>query len=167
MTRCSVWLTFAKDGQSILDDTVSRIAKEHKSPRFMAHITVYGTIDTEIESLIDICKKISKHTRPFFVKVIGIGHSNNFWRTLFLELELNQELQNVYLQLEKDLKSYLDYEFHPHISIMYKNTTDFEKEKAKEKIPDRDSFLVESIAIHLHNDDVSRWKEPKKFSFVK
>nr|MDP7609738.1 hypothetical protein [Candidatus Neomarinimicrobiota bacterium] len=92
-------------------------SKAYHSPLFQPHCTLFSPV-YDIEIAKNIIHKFKMN--PFQVPSIGLNQSINIWKAVYIELEKNNQLNQLY-QLFNDAWPFT-YEFNPHISLIYKTT---------------------------------------------
>lgn len=157
LLKYATWLTFSDDDEKYLSKVINSLASQHSAPEFIPHITVYGLIQTRLDELEKVIKKISQMP-SFLVKKESILFSDNFWKTVYVQLQRDDSLDKIHLSLKESFKKYGDYEFNPHASLIYKKTSNSEKEEIIKKLSIKEEFHVTGIAIQEFNEEISKWK---------
>lgn len=161
MPKYATWLTFSPDDEKYLVEIIENLGIQHLAPFFIPHITIYGLVHTKLSKIEEIIKKID--TSPFVVKKQSVLYSENFWKTVYIQIEKERSLDKIYSILKNNLGKYSDYEFDPHISLIYKRMEFSEKENIIRKLSLKSEFLVSDIAIQEFDDDILKWKIVKRF----
>ena len=160
----AVWLLLQKEDSKFLSMIIKKLSQKYNSPEFLPHITIYGLVDSR--QAIEEAVKISiEDLKPFKVRTIGIDYSNDVWKTIFINIELNRELDIINQRLTRNLNFYSSYQFMPHISLIYKKIPISEKRKIIEKLKIKKEFTIDKIAIQKYSDNVNEWKIVKEFLF--
>mgnify|MGYP001025477479 CR=1 FL=1 len=92
----AVWFTFEENDELILQDIINKLSKEFNSTSFKPHITAYGLVDTKLDEISNICQEISSKTKPFDVHFLDISYSEYFWKTLFVNLNQNRIMIEIF-----------------------------------------------------------------------
>lgn len=163
MKKYAIWLTFSNIDEKYLSDVISQLCIRHLSPFFIPHITIYGLVQIELWKLEKIIQELSD-IQSFLAKKQEILQSENFWKTVFVQIHRNDSLDRIHHTLKKNLEKYADYEFNPHISLIYKKMDVFEKERIIKELKIKSEFRVSGIAIQEFNEDILKWKIVKSFS---
>lgn len=116
----SVWLVLQKNDEEYLQQKVNALAKENLSPVFTPHLTLLGDTTTGLDSLKKIVNENFKDIKPFKIKKTNIGQSELFFKTVFIEIELNKKLRETFLKLSEKTDKRSISDFKPHISLIYK-----------------------------------------------
>jgi len=159
----AVWLLFGKEDTRYLENIIKDLAAQHNSPFFMPHLTVYGLVDINLETLDNLILESIKDIKPFLVEKYSISYSDDFWKTLFIEIKQNLHLNRVNEKLKNGLSKFSNYEFLPHISVIYKKMTENEQEFIAQNINVKNDFLVSKIVIHEFSNNVEDWKIIKEY----
>jgi len=168
----SVWLVPAKDDEAYLSKIITDLGAEYNAPLFTPHLTLFGNIDIGLDKLKNVLNEIFADTKAFAIKKTVIGQSEAFFKTVFIEFELNEKLKKLYLTLaektdKKDIST-----FKPHISLIYKTMPKEEKLRTIEKLNIKDEFLIDKIVVNAPKTgdkdflDVENWRILYKKTFI-
>jgi len=83
----SIWLMFKKDEELTLQLIIEKLIKDFNSPSFKPHITLIHGFKDEEEILIKKFSSLSENLFEFNVKVCGINYSDDFYKSLYLEIK--------------------------------------------------------------------------------
>ena len=158
----AVWFLFGKEDTRYLEHIIKDLAAQYNSPFFMPHITVYGLVDSNLETLDNLILESINGVKPFLVEKNSISYSDDFWKTLFIEIKQNLHLNSINEKLKNGLSKFSNYEFSPHISVIYKKMTDDEQKFIAQNINVKNDFLVSKIVIHEFSNNVEDWKIVKE-----
>ena len=118
-TVIAYWLIPAEPARSFFQGVINDLARRHNASFFEPHVTVHVQADRE-----DVAEKMtSKAARSctlITLKALGIGHSSEFIKTLFVQFALNTELRRLSEIIRKAAQDSSDYELKPHLSLLYK-----------------------------------------------
>ena len=124
-----------------------------------AHITLFPPFSREITSENDILQafqKINTTVSPFEIELNGFGsfaHPKN--PVVFVRPENNEQLNELYLRV-KEIFNFMNYSFHPHVTVGFRNLTWENYLKAWEKYQDKEyktKFLVDKITLLRHDEN--------------
>jgi 2'-5' RNA ligase len=149
----SIWLTPSKEDEAYFSSVIQELADEYDASVFYPHCTLYSPV-TDFSLAQSILEKIVLN--PIQVTPIGISQSDNIWKTVFIELELSVELQ--FLKREIESIFLLPYSFSPHISLIYKELADEEKESIISKLDVKNSYKMDAIRIVRTGNTIPNWK---------
>ena len=162
----AIWLTFSKNDRKYLKKIIDEISEKYHAPKFEPHITVYGLIDSELSLIDDVVKKVVLDCNSFFVEKSEILQSEELWKTVYLELKANDQLELIYKNLRKHFEKILKYEFHPHISLIYKILPVEEKLKIINNLDIKSEFSVNNLVIQKFFPDIEKWKIVKEYNLI-
>ena len=92
----AVWLVPSTKDRKILQKIISDLADKYKSPVFIPHITTYGLVDVALGTLEDfVCNSIQE-IKSFDVYTNNLGYSDNIWKTLFINIQMNSDLKKIF-----------------------------------------------------------------------
>lgn len=160
----AIWVTFSKNDREYLKNTIDEISEKYHAPKFEPHITVYGLIDTEINEIDKIAKEIILNQNSFLVKKSEILQSEELWKTVFIELKLNEQMELIHKNFKKHFDRVSRYQFKPHISLIYKILPIKEKMKIINNLDIKNEFQVSKLAIQKFSPDIKKWKIVKEYN---
>lgn len=124
-----------------------------------AHITLFPPFSREITSENDILEafqKINTTVSPFEIELNGFGSfANPKNPVIFVKPENNGQLNDLYLRVT-EIFNFMNYSFHPHVTVGYRNLTWENYLKAWEQYQDREyktKFLVDKILLLRHDEN--------------
>jgi len=133
-----------------------------KSYQNFPHITVikpFHLEDIEEHSLVRKFSEMTIKSRPFDLKLKGFGcFANRTNPVIFIKPENKDELQKLYDEVQQQLNFHPISEFHPHLTVAYRDLTFENFKKAWEEYEKKtfeDSFLVDKICLFKH--DSKKW----------
>lgn len=159
----AIWLTFCKNDEKYMSKIIKDLAQNHNAPVFVPHITIYGLVNIDIKLLEKFVKYSIEGCNQSSVTKLGISHSSDMWKTVFIKIKKNPVLLKINTRLEENLQKYSTYKFSPHISLIYKNMKNSEKIQIINELKIKNSFTVNEIAIQKFSQDVPKWKIIKKY----
>ena len=157
-SHCSIWLTPADDDQAYLQNMIRGLSSEHKAPVFSPHCTLYSPADLAKSELEEILEHVSEGILPLTVMVDKLNFTSNIWRTVFIELEKSRELAWLQQKLVRRIPSPKQYDFAPHISLIYSAMPTEKKKGIIEKLPLMNSYKMDKISAVETGLDVMNWK---------
>ncbi len=160
----AIWLTFSKDDRDYLKNIIDELAEKYQAPKFEPHITVYGLVDSEISLIDSIAKEATLNCNSFLVEKSEILQSEELWKTVYVELKMNNQLELIYKNLKKHFEKIVKYEFNSHISLIYKILPIEEKRKIINDLDIKNEFIVNKLVIQKFFSDVEKWKIVKEYN---
>lgn len=146
----SIWLLFESEVEETLISLMERlkeiyfrvIKSSQLSPSFLPHLTLLSSIEFKIENLLNTFIKAFENEKSITLNSKGIKFSNEFFRSIYIEIEKTTELIKM---REKLIETFLlkdeQRKFIPHISLQYsfvKKTNELKRLILKElRIPSK------------------------------
>jgi 2'-5' RNA ligase len=112
------WLIPAVDQNKQLAALIHTLACKYDAAVFEPHVTVYSSDDSE-EDARRVLHQIAAQHHPLELRVSGIAHSEKFTKTLFVQFAANREAQRLSDAVRESSQSGHDYQFDPHLSLLY------------------------------------------------
>jgi 2'-5' RNA ligase len=154
----AIWLVPDEKDTVYLKRIIENLSAEFNSPKFVPHITIFGIFDQNIKKIEKEIEKAVKGISPFKIKKSNIGHSDNIWKTLYLEVIMNKEIENIHNRLNHSFKIEEKEKFFPHISLLYKKINEKNRIKIQKQLKVKNEFLIEKIIILKFSNKISEWK---------
>ncbi|EPA05516.1 2'-5' RNA ligase family protein [Candidatus Nitrosarchaeum limnium] len=154
----AIWLTFSKSDREYLKNVIDVISEKYHAPKFEPHITVYGLINLKLDLIDNVINEVAHNCNSFIVKKSDILQSEELWKTVYIELKMNQQLKSVNENLKKHFEKTLKYEFNPHISLIYKILPKEEKIKIVNELNLKNEFTIDKIVVQEFFSDIEKWK---------
>ncbi len=168
----SVWLVPQKDDENYLSKIIQDLDKEYNAPIFTPHLTLFGNISIELDKLKSTIDDVFDKVKPFEIQKTRINQSEAFFKTVFIEFELNNILKNLFTAFsEKTDKRDLS-TFKPHVSLIYKTMPEDEKLKIIEKLEVKDKYVINRVFINApkigdtDHHDVESWRTLYKKTLI-
>ena len=162
----AIWLTFSKSDSEYLKKIIDEISEKYHAPKFEPHITVYGLVDSEIRLIENIAKEATLNCNSFLVKKSEILQSEELWKTVYIELKMNNQLESIHKNLKKHFEKISKYEFNPHISLIYKILPIEEKIKIINELDIKSEFRINKLAVQKFFPDIEKWKIVKEYNLI-
>ena len=162
----AIWLTFSKNDRDYLKKIIDELAEKYHAPKFEPHITVYGLVDSEMILIENIAKETTLNCNSFLVEKSEILQSEELWKTVYVELKMNKQLEWIYQNLKRHFEKIVKYEFNSHISLIYKILPIEEKIKIINELNIKNEFIVNKLVIQKFFPDVEKWKIVKEFNLI-
>ena len=159
-----IWFLFDKSDQEYISKIIKELSNQHSCPVFIPHITAHGLIDSEFDEIEKIVLSSIKGIKSFFIEKNKVSFSDDFWKTLFIEISQNKNLTEINKKLKVSLPLLQKYDFLAHISLMYKNISKNEKQKLATSIITKNSFKISGLCIIEFSQSIAGWKIIKKYS---
>ena len=113
------WLIPAEPAHSFFQDVIEDLARWHDAPVFEPHVTIYvGANDANAAE--KALSKAAHEWQTIDLKALGVNHSDEFIKTLFVQFKMNRKLRQLYQTIRNAAQDLSDYELNPHLSLLYK-----------------------------------------------
>jgi len=162
----AIWLTFSENDRNYLKNIIDDLSEKYHTPKFEPHITVYGLVDSEIRLIENIAREATLNYSSFLVEKSEILQSEELWKTVYIELKMNDNLGLIHKNLKKYFDKIVKYEFNPHISLIYKILPIEEKIKIINELKIKNEFTVNKLVVQKFFPEIEKWKIVKKYSLV-
>jgi 2'-5' RNA ligase len=153
----SIWLIPAPADAQYLQGIINNLAATYQAPVFNTHCTLYSPTDLPALEIKKILEQSAKNIKSFYVKKATISHTENIWKTIFIELLKSPELEQLQQAVISQFPKGQPYEFLPHISLIYKEIPDKKKEDIIRNLQVKNSFKMDKIAAVRTGPNVDNW----------
>ena len=144
---------------------IAQLAEEYSSQKFSPHITLIGLVEADEEEMISKTQAVATQIQPCAIKLTRINYTNDFYKSLFVEVEPSAALLATYQAARKIFPDEQATSYAPHLSLMYGNfSVDTKKQIIKEiadTFPDR--FEAKTLYLYLTDGDANTWRKIKEF----
>ena len=114
------WLIPAELAHSFFQRLIKDLARRYDAPFFEPHVTIYvGANDANAAG--KALSKAAREWQTINLKALGINHSDEFVKTLFVQFAMNRKLRQLHQTIRNAAQDLSDYELNPHVSLLYKN----------------------------------------------
>src|SRR3954466_8338125 len=133
------WLCPAEPARDYFVNLIHDLAARFDAPIFEPHVTLYVT-DSGREDARELLERAVAGAKCCRLAIAGIGHSQKFTKTLFVQFAPDQEVTALNAKFSSASKSPEKHEINPHLSLIYKELPAEEKAviAAELKIPFRE-----------------------------
>ena len=161
----SIWLIPAREDAQYIQVIIDNLSINYQAPVFSPHCTLYSPIDLPKAELKKILERSAKNMKSFYVKNIMISHTENLWKTIFIELLRSSELEQLQQEVISQFQVEKPYKFSPHISLLYKEIPDKIKEDIIRNLQVKNSFKMDKIAAVRTGPNVDNWETVVEIPF--
>jgi len=113
------WLCPAEPERDQFARLIRDLATRFDAPTFEPHVTIHTT-SAERENPAAVLAKVVNGRRPYRLSVRGLDYSDEYTKTLFVQLAPDTELTQLSEDLRRACVSPGDYQLNPHVSLLYK-----------------------------------------------
>lgn len=169
-TPFAVWLIPAPSDRRWLSKVIQDYAAEYDAPAFEPHLTLYSGVVQPKDDLKSILSE-SSALAPITLEVMGLNYAENFFRTGFIVLALNEHLTQLSRAIHDRLLAPQDYTLEPHLSLMYKDIPIEQKRLAMLRfIVSVQTITFDTIKVVMPSPqgwtDVAHWTEQYRYSLT-
>ena len=151
--KYSIWILPSKNDHKLIYIKIEELSKVYHSELFQPHCTLISSV-YDIELAKDIIHELD--INPFRVKPIKLNQSSNIWKTVFIELEKNELLNQLYQLFQN--KQPPNEDFVPHISLIYKTMKEKERMGIVDSLRIQQFYEFSGIAIIDTSKAVEHWQ---------
>jgi 2'-5' RNA ligase len=113
------WLIPAEPAHRFFQRLIRDLARWYDAPFFEPHVTIYvGANDANAAE--KALSKAAREWQTIDLKALGINHSDEFIKTLFVQFAMNRKLRQLHQTIRNAAQDLSDYELNPHLSLLYK-----------------------------------------------
>ena len=113
--RVSYWLTAAEPDRTHWSEVIRSLAARFDAPIFEPHVTVYSGALHSNANPEEIVRTATREFSEIVLHASGIGHTEQFTKTLFIEFAANEALTKLSGELKRRSALAEDYELKPHL----------------------------------------------------
>ncbi|KAK9706867.1 hypothetical protein RND81_07G157300 [Saponaria officinalis] len=173
----AIWAVPSEDVKDRIEIINRALREEFGGPKLDPHLTVVGmTSLTRADALKRFnaaCRGLKAY--PAHTKGVSIGSS--FWQCVYVLLDTNPEVMEASAHCRKHFgyTSDMNTPYMPHMSLLYANLTNEEKQKALEKANALDDqfgdlgFTIDRLELWITdaNETLSSWEKVDEFHLQK
>ena len=161
-----IWGQFDAEATNLITSLYRKINNKLNGPNFDIHLTISGPFNYDEKKQEEIFRVLSSKFNEIDLQLKGISKTDEFFRSLFIDVAQNENLNN--------LKDYIDKNFNinsleycPHISLLYGKEDDATKNKLIRKLQVPKSVIVDKISIVKVDEEIKSWEVLKSYSLFK
>lgn len=114
------WLIPAEPARGFFQGLIEDLACRYDAPRFEPHVTIHVGAN-HADSAEKALSKAARECQPINLKALGIDHSDEFIKTLFVQFAPNRKLRHLNAIIRTTAQDPVHYELKPHLSLLYKS----------------------------------------------
>ena len=161
-----IWGQFDTNATNLINSLYQEINNKLNGPNFDIHLTISGPFNYDEEKQKETFKVISSEFNEIDLQLKGIGKTDEFFRSLFIDVAKNENLNN--------LKDCFESKFNinspkycPHISLFYGTEDDTTKNEIIRKLKVPKSAIMDKISIVKVDEEIKSWEVLKSYSLFK
>lgn len=172
MTAHSVWLLPESQAAEQFSSEIARIAAVSEGTVFQPHVTLLGDLTGPVAQTENLCRSTVGDMPPIRATVTGVATLPNFFMSLFLDLELDPDLNEVRAQIAHAAALEPATVFRPHLSLAYgldQEAAQSQKSILTDRWPNGTDFLINRVAIvnSAKHVPISDWKILSSFALAR
>jgi putative hydrolase of the HAD superfamily len=158
--RVAVFLTPAADDFRYADGIIRELSAKFGAPLFEPHLTVYSGLYADPELLKGIVAEAARSIPPLALRVRGIGSSEAYFRTLYVEFEPDPLLTGLRERMGSVVARPNNGAFLPHLSLLYREMPLAEKEAvARGLLLDRSELTFDALKVVTPANIQAGWRD--------
>jgi len=160
-TKYALWLRPFGDVAFELKERIKKLSTQFNTPVFEPHVTVLSDLRQGETELIQLTDTLASSLTPFSIELTKAGYRNHYYQSLFIHVEKTEPYITVQRMAEKLFGFNHDEEYFPHLSLMYGNIPEDDKERVLNTMePSFDlQFPVHSLLLIKTEGEVEDWKK--------
>jgi len=112
------WLIPAEPAHSFFHRVIHDLARRYEAAAFEPHVTLHVGAD-RADPAQQALGESARECTPIKLKPLGIQHSDEFVKTLFVQFALTAELRHMKEIIRDAAQDSAQYELKPHLSLLY------------------------------------------------
>jgi 2'-5' RNA ligase len=149
--RYALWLLLAEPAHARYADLIRRLSERHATPPFEPHVTLLGKIAGEETGLVARAEQLARELAPFDIQLLDAVCLDEYFRALFIEVALAPPLNDARAAACRRFGRRAADEFYPHLSLLYGDLPEREKESI---LDDIGRYFDETVRI----DRIALWR---------
>jgi 2'-5' RNA ligase len=117
-TAIAYWLIPAEPERSILERMIVDLSRRYNAPIFEPHVTIHVGSNRAAAAKEVVSRAV--RWKPFSLKLLEVGHSGKFTKTLFVRLAPSTKLRRLSEIIRRVAQDSSHYSVEPHLSLLYK-----------------------------------------------
>jgi putative hydrolase of the HAD superfamily len=164
MMRVAIFLAPAADDFRYADGIIGELSARLDAPLFEPHLTVCSGLCSDPGLLSGVVAEAAEVLPPLSLRVKGVGCSEAFFRTLYIEFEpdpfLNGLRERVGIMVEQpDGGTFL-----PHLSLLYREMPLAEKEALARRLRlNRTELTFDSLKVVTPANIREGWRDTRRW----
>ncbi len=127
--KYSLWLRPFGDAAFSLKRRIRDLSAKYGSPSFEPHVTLLGGLTGSEAVLRQLTSSLAASLHPFDIVLTSAGYEDSYFKSLYIHVQKSRELMNARTRAEQLFGHNADERYHPHLSLMYGNFPQEEKER--------------------------------------
>jgi putative hydrolase of the HAD superfamily len=157
----SIWLVPAEPERAALGQRIDELACRYDAPRFAPHITLFAGTTARADWREALAQAV-QGVAALPAQVVGVGHSDQLWKTVFLQVASSAALLALQRSVVAALHDPDDYAFDPHLSLIYKLLPEAARVELAREVAPPSTFLCNALSGVIPSPggwaDVAGWQ---------
>jgi len=149
--RYALWLLLPDAARILYGEIVRRLSERLATPAFEPHVTLLGGLGGKERVLDRQTQRLAESLAPFDIRLLEAAYLDEYFRALFIDVALSPPLHAARTAARRLFERRLDDSFRPHLSLLYGDVSEREKESA---LDDIGRYFDETLRI----DRVALWR---------
>ena len=159
----SLWLLPEEKDSLKLKRLINEVSIENGSPSFEPHVTLFGRVSIAPGPLFKFFKEQTVDQKQIVLEIKDLRLGMPPWRAMFLDIKMSEILDSFQDRIIEKLNSVRDYDFDPHLSLVYCNKKATKVSIRVVSMPRTIRF--ESLAVVEVPNNIDEWNIIKEFKF--
>eukprot|EP00262_Sarcandra_glabra_P010154 TRINITY_DN25084_c0_g1_i1.p1 TRINITY_DN25084_c0_g1~~TRINITY_DN25084_c0_g1_i1.p1 ORF type:complete len:197 (+),score=12.17 TRINITY_DN25084_c0_g1_i1:214-804(+) len=150
----SVWAMPAEDVKERLKKVMEKLRGEFGGPEFEPHITVVGAIRLTKKDALEKLKSACEGLKSYTAHINTVSRGDYFYQCVYLLVDPTPEVMEASAHCTSHFGYTNSSPYMPHLSLLYGDLTNEEKERAQERVKFHDesicdlSFNISCLALY-------------------
>ena len=169
----SIWIIPSKEIKEQFSKIINQLNQKFNSHTFVPHITLLPVLEGDIGEIKLKIKELVKDVKPFDVKLGELDYTDTFWKSLFVKVISNEQLNSLFEKFYESFKPMVvegSKEYMPHLSIIYGNLPEKTKLDIINNLSSQnlkqEFALNEIFLISMKSMDPKDWQVIDNFKFI-
>ena len=158
-----IWGQFDANATDLINSLYQEINNKLNGPNFDIHLTISGPFKYDEEKQKETFRVISSKFNKIDLQLKGISKTDEFFRSLFIDVAQNENLNNLKDYIDNNLNIH-SFEYCPHISLFYGIEDDAIKNEIIMKFKAPKSAIMDKISIVKVDEEINSWEVLKSYS---
>ncbi len=158
--RFSLWLPLPREAHERFQALIARLSARLGTPAFEPHITLLGGLTGAEEDLRQRTRALACAIKSFEVRLLEVAWLDDYYRCLFVEVAASRTLHAAREAAGRQFDRHLDTGFYPHLSLVYGELEEKEKEQILDDIGRSfdESVRIENLALYDTSGPPPVWR---------
>jgi len=161
-----IWGQFDANTTNLINSLHKEINNKINGPNFDIHLTISGAFNYDAEKQKEIFEVISSNFHQIDLQLNGINKTDEFFRSLFIDVAQNEDLNNLKNYIDKNF-NINSLEYRPHISLFYGIEDDAIKNEIIRSFKTPKSAIMDKLSIVKVDEEIKSWEVLESYSLFK